>query len=462
MSKKYLSLLLALMTLFSVVDAKVTSSLPTTVAEGEVLNLRGRNFDTTASALAASLKTTDGTTITLDTKVVDDSRFRVTMPSVSSDTKAVLRISGGGVSSTTPEEFLILILDKPAAAFENPDNGDDLVAVPSTVSTDIQASTAKTVTSATQSSITTLPAVTSIGATGLALSIPSRLTVAGGIVGTLTGAATSATSCTTASTATTATTATSATSATTATTAGTVTTASQPSITTLAAFVNGGTLGTPTRFKGTIIAEDEVNGNIIGNVTGNVTGNLTGTVNTASQASITTLAGFVNGGTTAVSTRFQGPIRAKQGIVSNGDIDLANGLEVVAASFNGTAIAALTDVANGSNLDGAIKAIDLNTATTFSASGLNFVTIDDTGVATGSLATITGGRLGQRLTLLFLGPIDVADDDVAIAANALDIDDNGDGNSANNLEAFSADDILQLIYDGSAWHELSRTILNDD
>ena len=412
--------------------ARVTSIIPATIAEGKVLILKGKNFNSGSEPLAASLKTTDGTTVTLDTEIVSAAKFKVTMPSVTTDTKAVLRISGGNTTASVPQESLILILDKPDEAFENPDNGDDLVALPSSVTTDLHANTATsalTVTSATQSSITTLPSLTSVGGSGQNLTLYGTIIAPSGIQAAVTSA----------------------------TTAATVTTAAQPNITTLAAFVNGGTAGTNTKMKGKIIAEQGMNGNVIGNLTGNVTGNVTGNLTGNVTGNVS---GTATGITTATSLATSGTIIQRN---ANGDFaagDITSNGQVVATTFNGIALKALTDVSNGTI---AARITDGTPANTINVTNLNLVTLDDSTGSNDALTTITGGRIGQRLTILFIGgDITTVTDNNSGTTNTININDLADdvsgAGSSNGGSDFNTGDALHLIFNGTSWYEIGRSM----
>jgi hypothetical protein len=364
MIRKTISLVALLSFITGPVAARVNTAIPAALAEGTILNLKGASFNSDALALAASFKTADGTTTTLDTTIVSNSQLKVKIPTVSADTKGVLRISGGNVTAAKPQEYPILILNEVTAAFVTPLNGDNLVAVPSTVTTSTQAATATTattVTGANQASITGIGAVTTVGASGVTTTFPGSISVASGITGTLS-------------------------------------TASHPSVTTLAGLTAAGTAGANTLFAGTVQATQGFTGSITGNVTGNVAA------------------------TTVTATT------------------------VTATTFNGTAlraVAGVTDIAT---------AKEINDSATVAISSATLIKVTDAD-NNDQLSLITGGRTGQYLTILFDDTITVVDDDVATAANALDIVDVG-----NNNETFGAGDILTLIFDGTAWHEVSRSV----
>jgi|GEM_PF-3189387 len=355
MVRKVISLLALSLVVTGSVAAKVRSVIPTVLAEGQTLNLQGTKFDSGSEPLAASIKTVDGTVTDLDVTVVDDLRFKVDIPTVSADTKAVLRISGGNVTAIKPQEYLVLILNEPTAAFVTPVNGDDMVAIPSTVTASTQASSADTATTATsvsgatQSSITSIPAVTTVGATGKTTTFPGVISVSSGIAGTLT---------------------------------------------------------------------------------------------TASQPNITTLAGLTSAGTTGTNAVFAGTVQATQGFLGN-----VTGTTLTATTFNGTAlraIAGVTDVATAKEIS------DSDTVTISSATLIKVTDADNDD----DLALISGGRTGQLLTIIFDDTITVIDDDAPTATNAIDVfDDNN-----NNSESFASGDVLVLVFDGTAWHEVARSM----
>ncbi len=354
MIRKTISLLALVTVLTGPVSARVSTAIPAVLAEGTVLNLKGVVFNTEAQPLAASFKTADGTVTTLDTTVVSGTQLKVEIPTVSADTKGVLRISGGNVLAAKPQEYSILILNEVTAAFVTPLNGDDLVAVPSTVTTSTQAATADsatTVTGANQTNITGIGAVTTVGGAGKTTTFPGSISVASGIIGTLS-------------------------------------TTSHPSVTTLAGLTAAGTAGANTLFAGTVQASQ----GFLGNITGNVTGNIVGSVNGTAES----------------------------------------------------AVAGVTDISTAKEIS------DSDTVTISSATLIKVTDADNDD----DLALITGGRTGQFLTIVFDDTITVIDDDVATAANAIDVfDDNN-----NNSESFASGDVLVLVYDGTAWREVARSM----
>ncbi len=94
------------------------------------------------------------------------------------------------------------------------------------------------------------------------------------------------------------------------------------------------------------------------------------------------------------------------------------------------------------------ETITLAAAATVLAVDSSFVIVTGDGGAN-TLATITGGRDGQRLVLLFVDALVTITDNNAHATDSVDLS-----------AAFTgADDTtLELIYSGGSWYELSRSV----
>lgn len=90
--------------------------------------------------------------------------------------------------------------------------------------------------------------------------------------------------------------------------------------------------------------------------------------------------------------------------------------------------------------------IDLNGVTTFAVASDYMVV---TGGAAVTILTITGGREGQILSLQFV------DANVTITDTST-----GAADTINLSAAFTstAEDILQIMYDGISWREVSRSV----
>jgi len=76
--------------------------------------------------------------------------------------------------------------------------------------------------------------------------------------------------------------------------------------------------------------------------------------------------------------------------------------------------------------------------------------VEVTGDAGGNtVATITGGKSGQLLTLIFVDALVTLSDDNTHAANTLDL---------NAASIVSADDkVVQLVFDGTSWYHVSTS-----
>ena len=86
-------------------------------------------------------------------------------------------------------------------------------------------------------------------------------------------------------------------------------------------------------------------------------------------------------------------------------------------------------------------------ATTFAADSNVMEITGDAGSNT--IATITGGLAGQLLTLLFVDALVTVTDDNSHAADTVDL----------SAAFTSADDtVLQLMFSGTSWYEVSRSV----
>lgn len=87
---------------------------------------------------------------------------------------------------------------------------------------------------------------------------------------------------------------------------------------------------------------------------------------------------------------------------------------------------------------------------TFVCAGMIMIVTGDGGGNT--IATITGGVAGEVLTLIFVDANVTITDTNAHTANTVDLA--GDG-----VDLTSADDtVLQLMFDGTSWYEVSRSV----
>ena len=114
-----------------------------------------------------------------------------------------------------------------------------------------------------------------------------------------------------------------------------------------------------------------------------------------------------------------------------------------------------TQTVGVSAVDDEEAVLDTPVAVTLGAAATTFEAISDVMVITGdgggnTLATITGGYPGQKLTLLFVDALVSITDTDAHTANTVDL---------SNGPLISADDmILQLLFDGTSWYEIARNM----
>lgn len=120
------------------------------------------------------------------------------------------------------------------------------------------------------------------------------------------------------------------------------------------------------------------------------------------------------------------------------------------AAYTGAGLQTVRVNAAGTALEfaGVGGAVTLGAAATTFAITDTFMTITgDAGANT--LATITGAGAGQILTLLFVDALVTVTDDNTHAADSIDL----------SAAFTSADDTtLQLIYNGTSWYEVSRSV----
>ena len=108
---------------------------------------------------------------------------------------------------------------------------------------------------------------------------------------------------------------------------------------------------------------------------------------------------------------------------------------------NGNAIVDSSFSTTGSNLG-------LGSAITTFAVRSNVMTIAGH-VGTNTIATITGANSGMYLIIIFVDPLITLTDDNSHTSNTLDL----------SAAFTSADDTtIHLIYDGTSWYEVSRSV----
>ena len=96
----------------------------------------------------------------------------------------------------------------------------------------------------------------------------------------------------------------------------------------------------------------------------------------------------------------------------------------------------------------------LGNSASINVTGLNFIKITDSTPANtdsnaDQLKRLTGGIAGQRVIILFDTSVRV-NNSTAFAVDELDL-------AGTTNKTFNTKDVLELIYDGSLWHEISRS-----
>lgn len=141
------------------------------------------------------------------------------------------------------------------------------------------------------------------------------------------------------------------------------------------------------------------------------------------------------------------------------DLEFAAGKEVRTDTINETTGAAGTTIEGVKLKDGNVELATGHvnrtcTPETLGAGVTTFAVTGDVMVITGdgganTIATITGGGTGQELTLIFVDANVTITDTDAHTANTVDL----------SAAFTSADDtVLKLVFDGTSWYEVSRSV----
>ena len=265
--------------------------------------------------------------------------------------------------------------------------------------------------------------------------------------------------------------------------------ASQSNISTLSNLTNVGKTGVNTTFAGPIVASEGITGDIIGdasNFTGTLGGDITGTQSATVLAASTLFTKTLqntylkSAGTVAIGDTLE---RAIEKIVANQDTntnnisthdallvshqasidtfttDVANNTTNITTNTNNISDNDTDIATNASNINAnaneisylkAQQTIDLSGATSFNSENKSLTLLNDS-LGLGPLDTITGAEAGQKIVIIFQTGITVTDNDSA-SLNTINLE----GTSTD----FSADqyDTLELIYDGTSWYEISRSV----
>ena len=112
MGNKFLGSVLGLALAALPVQAKVNSEIPATLLSGSVINVTGDSLSSDAIPFSASAVNVDNVSIALPVEIAKKSnKASIQMPNVETDTKIVLKVSGGNTS--IPQEFVVLLLSNP-------------------------------------------------------------------------------------------------------------------------------------------------------------------------------------------------------------------------------------------------------------------------------------------------------------------------------------------------------------
>lgn len=100
-------------------EARILSIVPSALLESSEVKFKGRDLTSVANPFKAKAVTENGQVVDLPVNVNlhEDRRdvILVTLPSIDSDIKVLLKLSGGDIPETSPQEFVVLIIDKPEA-----------------------------------------------------------------------------------------------------------------------------------------------------------------------------------------------------------------------------------------------------------------------------------------------------------------------------------------------------------
>lgn len=380
MKNKLFALLLTILSVtpaFAMVDS---ASFPTAAVEESILTFKGTKFDSASNPLSVQLITADGANVALSASTINKKKGQIILPTVPQSVagliQVTLRISGGDVSSSDPQNFVVLLAQRPASAPSSLPAGTVSVTLPETTTDGIGVEGPAGPTGADGK---TGPAGSS-GPQGPAGTFPPS--VPGNIVTGFVNNANNAT---------------------------VVTLATQNAITTLPALISAGTLGATTNVLGSVDIDQNLN--VDGTVTatgfnGPLTGDVTGQVTVGTQTGITDLPNLATVGS---ATTFTGAVTTPT--VSATDVNTTN---VTATNVNATNLSGF--------LTGSISGNAAGSSATFTGS----LAGDVTG-GMGSTAIASSVVLGKTLSGYSADNGTVADGDSIFQAIQ-----NLDGNNADS------------------------------
>lgn len=156
----------------------------------------------------------------------------------------------------------------------------------------------------------------------------------------------------------------------------------------------------------------------------------------------------------------QGPSGATGATGATGPAGSFSGTFVGNTTFTGNATISGTVTAAGFNgptpFSVAATAVDIDGKTSVDATNLNYIKVVDSNAATtDEIFSITGGIIGQRITLHLLNNINFRANNAG-AANTIQW---GRGTAANSTRVQFATEAFEFFYDGNAWFLLDRYTL---
>ncbi|MDA0772783.1 MAG: hypothetical protein O3C63_07560 [Cyanobacteria bacterium] len=127
MPSKFFALFIAILFTSSAVIAAAIKIKPEFVFEGETIKVLANKYTSTANPLVVTLVDGEGDQFgdELEATKTNVNGFVVTAPSVSSTKTLVLRVVGGNTSSDEPDDFPVVIFDKPDLTSPNPSAPDN-------------------------------------------------------------------------------------------------------------------------------------------------------------------------------------------------------------------------------------------------------------------------------------------------------------------------------------------------
>lgn len=119
--KKSQLLILGSLILITPARAEVKSNVPSVLLSGTVTRVAGDKLNSGANPFTALAFNLDGTSVELPSEVNKKAdRAKIQLPTVTADTKMILKLSGGDVPGSAAQEYVVLLLSRPDG-FSNDD-----------------------------------------------------------------------------------------------------------------------------------------------------------------------------------------------------------------------------------------------------------------------------------------------------------------------------------------------------